>query len=196
MFYALADTFPVQGVFRDIATTYCTMPLPHSPELSDWPTFGDFVLQLLANAEFSLRQLLPTLTVLTGIILVVSLLVWALKDLRRWWLARKAARLRLQQEKFQKTRIKIADKGQAKRLRLAKHRQRRNLQELAVLVKAQLKSIKQRMQPHIYDGVRIVIARSVTDLDFDRLYSLHRLLAQADAPQLVPRLERLVQQVR
>lgn len=172
------------------------MPLPHSSSLSDWPSISDFILQLLTNAEFSLRLLLPTLTVLTGIILVVSLLFWAFKDLRRWWLARHEARLRLQQQKFQKTRRKIADKGQTKRLRLARHRQRRNLKELAVLVKAQLKSIKQRIQPHIYDGVRVVIARSVTDLDFDRLYSLHRLLAQVDAPQLVPCLERLVQQVR
>lgn len=172
------------------------MPLPNSSSPSDWPSFSDFVLQVLTNAELALRQLLPTLTVLTGLVLVVSLLVWGSKDFRRWWLARREARMRLQQEKFQRIRVKIATKGQAKRLRLANRRQRRNLKELAVLVKSQLKTCKQLLRPHIYSGVHVVIARSVSDLDFDRLYSLHHLLSQADAKQLVPRLERLVQQVR
>lgn len=172
------------------------MSLPTAPTLSGWPAFGDFALQLLANAELSLRQLLPTLTVLTGLVLTVALLVWAGKDARRWWRARYAARVRLQQERFRKIREKIATRGQAKRLRQANRRQRRNLAELAVLVRTQLKAIKQGLRPHIYAGVRVVIAQSVSELDFDRLYSLHHLLSQADAQKIVPRLERLVQQVR
>jgi len=172
------------------------MPLPTASDFSNWPAFGDFLLQLLANAELALRQLLPTLTVVTGLVLVLGLLAWGSSDMRCWWRARRAARLRLQQEKFQKIRTKIADKGQTRRLRLATHRQRRNLKELAVLVKAQLKAVKRSIRPHIYSGVRVVIAQSVTELDFDRLYALHRLLDQADAQKIVPRLERLVQQVR
>jgi hypothetical protein len=186
-----------QGVaFGIVQLPLFTMPLPPSPALSDCSTVCDTFLQYLAHAEQGLRTLLPDLTVMTGLVLFYYLLTLAALDLGDWWLWRQDTRVSRLLAKFQRVREKLAGRGQHRRLRLARLRQRRNLKELASLVEAQLHASKGHLHPDILKRTRVVIDKSVTSLDFDRLYSLHHLLSQADKRQVAPRLERFFQHVR
>ncbi len=172
------------------------MPFPDFPDLSDWTAVGRTFLRALEEAEPVLRQLLPYLPVLLAAALLLYLLVLAAREVRDWWSLRQRTRLSRLMAKIQRIKERIADKGRDKRLRLASSRQRRNLKELAVLVEEQLEAAKSHMHPQVYKRTSVLIERSVTNLDFDRLYCLHHLLSQADAKQITPRLETFFQRAR
>jgi hypothetical protein len=183
-------------VFDVAAFPLFIMPLPTSPDFSDWHTFWHTLLQHLASTELVLRKLLPDLTVLTGFALLCYLLTLAALDVLAWWSWRRSTRLGRLRARFQRIRAKIIDQGQNKRLRLVRVRQRRNLRELAGLVEKQLRTTRGHLHPNVFKRTSVFIHKSVRNLDFDRLYSLHRLLSQADKQQLAPRLETFFQQAR
>jgi hypothetical protein len=172
------------------------MPLPQSPDLPDWPILCQILLQHSAHVELGLRKLLPNLTVLSGFVLFLYLLALATMDVMAWLIWRRQTRISRLLAKFQRIKTRITGKGQNDRLRLASARQRRNLKELASLVEKQLKTSKRNMHPSLYKRTSVFIEKSVTNLDFDRLYSLHHLLSQVDAQQVAPRLEVFFQQTR
>jgi len=164
--------------------------------LSDWAATLQPLLQPLGDVELALRKLWPYLTVLCGVVLLVYLLTLAWVDITSWWKWRRRTRVSRLLAKFRNIREKIAGKGQDSRRRLADDRQRRNLQELAGLIEDQLRSIRGYLQHGLYKRTRRLVAKAVVDLDFERLYALHRLLALPDAKQVVSRLEVFLQRGR
>lgn len=172
------------------------MPLPTTPDLVDWPPYCQALLQQVAEVELFSRKVLPPLIVLTGLVLLAYLLVLAAREVLAWQRWRQQTRVSRLAAKFQKVRERIAGAGRRKRLRLACSRQRCNLKEFALLVKKQLRAIKWRMPRHVVRQTSACINNSVRNLDFDRLYSLHHLLSQADTQQVAPRLEKFFRQAR
>lgn len=172
------------------------MPFPQSPDLFDWPALWQTLLQHVANAELGLRNLLPYLTGLCGFGLLLYLLALATMDVKAWWIWRRNTRISRLLAKFKRIKVSISVKGQNERRRLASARQRRNIKELAVLVKKQLQASKRRIPPPLYNRANAFIKNSVANLDFDRLYSLHHLLSQAELQQVPPRLHVFFQQAR
>jgi hypothetical protein len=156
--------------------------------LFDWAATLQPLLQPLGDVELALRKLWPYLTVLCGVVLLLYLLTLASVDITSWWKWRRQTRVSRLLAKFRSIREKIAGKGQARRRRLADDRNA-GISRIGRPDRRPLRSIRGYLQHGLYKRTRRFVAKAVADLDFDRLYALHRLLALPDAKQVVSRLE-------
>ncbi|KHK00584.1 hypothetical protein [Desulfovibrio sp. TomC] len=113
-----------------------------------------------------------------------------------FFLYRRHTRLERRQQKHQRIRYAITEKGLDKRKRMALATQRRNIRELAKLVHGQLKQHERALTPYQNQRTSAFIERAVTTVDFDRLYALHNLLAANDAAQVSPAVETFFEHTR
>ena len=113
----------------------------------------------------------------------------------RYLLGRKS-RLVRRMEKHRRIREDIAARGQRARNRLALRTQRRNIREMAVIVREQLEAQKLRMTPYMHQRASVFIEKAVTDVDFDRLAALNRFLASSGANDAPPVMELFFEQTR
>ncbi|EFL50075.1 conserved hypothetical protein [Solidesulfovibrio fructosivorans JJ]] len=113
----------------------------------------------------------------------------------RYLLGRKT-RLERRLEKHRRIREDIAAKGQKTRTKLALRHQRRNIREMAVIVREQLEANKRRMTPYMHQRTSVFIEKAITDVDFDRLAALNRFFANAGASDTPPVMELFFEQTR
>ncbi|EHJ49337.1 hypothetical protein DFW101_3338 [Solidesulfovibrio carbinoliphilus subsp. oakridgensis] len=110
--------------------------------------------------------------------------------------SRKKTRLERKLQKHRRIRDDIAARGQARRKKLAVRHQRKNIRELAELVRTQLEEKKPDMTPYLHQRTSVFIEKAVTTIDFDRLYALHTFFAGTREKQLSPVMELFFEQVR
>ena len=113
-----------------------------------------------------------------------------------YFLYRRHSRLERRQQKHQRIRHAIADKGLGKRKRMLLAMQRRNIRELAKLVRCQLKEHERNLTPYQHQRASSFIERAVTTVDFDRLYTLHALFAANAEKQVSPAVEAFFEHTR
>lgn len=102
-----------------------------------------------------------------------------------WFWRRRVSRLDRQHTRQRHLLEKIWASGLARRQRMALASQRRNIRELAGLVRKQLEDHRLKMSPYMRQRVAVFIEQAVTSLDFDRLYALHALFADSKEPECV-----------
>jgi hypothetical protein len=102
-----------------------------------------------------------------------------------WFWRRRLSRLDLQSSRQRHIREKILEAGLARRQHLALASQRRNIGELAGLVRTQLEDHKLRMSASMRQRVAVFIEQAVTSVDFDRLYVLYALFANSKEQECV-----------
>jgi hypothetical protein len=100
-----------------------------------------------------------------------------LTGLAVWYLRRRLSRIERRQQQHRHIREDIVAAGVERRKRMALTSQRRNIGELAGLVRKQLEDHKLKMSPYMRQRVSVFIEQAVTSLDFDRLYALHALFS-------------------
>jgi hypothetical protein len=113
-----------------------------------------------------------------------------------FFLYRRHTRLERRQQKHQRLRHAITDKGLEKRKRMVLAVQRRNIRELATLVRDQLRQRERDLTPYQHQRTSAFIERAVTTVDFDRLYALHSLFTASDATQVSPAVETFFEHTR
>lgn len=113
-----------------------------------------------------------------------------------FYLSRRKTRLARRQEKHQRIREDIATRAQARRQRLVLDHQRRNIRELAAIVREQLEANARRMTPYMHQRTSVFIEKAVTTVDFDRLMALHRYFSRNDANQLPLVMDLFFEQTR
>jgi hypothetical protein len=171
------------------------MPLADMLDPADWSVLRPLV-QFVAGVEPGLGTVLPILTVLTGLALVVYLSILGGRNLRDWWDWRRQSRINRLLARFARIRERIAGRGRDRRLELAGERQRRNLEELAEVVRGQLQAVRYALPPRLYKRTLGSVGRAVLDGDFDRLHGLHILLEHTGGNRLAARLEALLRPAR
>jgi len=102
-----------------------------------------------------------------------------------WFWRRRISRLDRQGFRQRHLREKILASGLARRQRLALAAQRRNIGELAGLVRKQLEDRKLGMSPYMRQRVAVFIEQAVTSVDFDRLYALYSVFANSTEQECV-----------
>lgn len=112
------------------------------------------------------------------------------------YFSRKKSRLERKLHKQQRIREGIATKGHEKRKMLAVRHQRRNIRELAALVRTQLEEKKPDMTPYLHQRTSVFIEKAVTAIDFDRLYALHTFFSGSTEKQISPVMELFFEQQR
>ena len=109
------------------------------------------------------------LAALAGTVALTVLLFkrqWLLTLARRRWLARQE---------------RLRARGRSRREALLLARQRRNLNELAALARAQLHRRRDSLSLGLYHQTQDCIRHAVSTLQFDRLHALYELLHDAEA---------------
>ena len=74
--------------------------------------------------------------------------------------------------------------------------QRKNISELAALVRDQLEQRKRAMTPYMHQRTSVFIEKAVTTIDFDRLYALYTLFSKTDEQRVSPAMETFFEQKR
>ena len=133
-------------------------------------------------AELSLIYVSFSVITLYAPAMLVAFLIY-------FYLARRSTRLERKLERQRRTREKIAAEGLASRKRMAYACQRNNIRELAGLVKNQLEQRKRKLTPYMHQRTSVFIEKAVTAVDFDRLYTLHAIFANANDQQVSPAME-------
>lgn len=110
--------------------------------------------------------------------------------------SRKKTRIERKLQKHRRIRDAIVARGQARRRKLAVRHQRQNIRELAELVRTQLEEKKPDMTPYLHQRASVFIEKTVTTIDFDRLYALHTFFLGAREKPLSPVMELFFEQVR
>lgn len=113
-----------------------------------------------------------------------------------YYLYRRHSRIERRRQKHQRIRSAIAEKGLGKRKRMLLAVQRRNIRELAKLVRGQLKEHERNLTPYQHQRTSAFIERAVTTVDFDRLYALHALFAANAEKQVSPAVETFFEHTR
>lgn len=88
----------------------------------------------------------------------------------------------------------LREKGGERRRRLVLATQRRNLKELAALVRGRLKAHRRHIAPWAYHAAESLARQAVRELRFEELHALHELLAGRHGEELSRELERFLQQ--
>ena len=141
------------------------------------------------SAQTSLIYVSFSVVALYGPALLLTFLAY------RYLLGRKS-RLVRRMEKHRRIREDIASRGKRARVKLALRTQRRNIREMAVIVREQLEAQKLRMTPYMHQRASVFIEKAVTDVDFDRLAALNRFLASSGANDAPPVMELFFEQTR
>jgi len=89
---------------------------------------------------------------------------------------------------------KLRERAGERRRKLVLATQRRNLKELAALVRDQLRSHRRDIAPWAYHGAASLARQAVRELRFEELHALHELLATLRGEPLARELERFLQQ--
>lgn len=113
-----------------------------------------------------------------------------------FWLWRRRSRLPRLRARHEARRAALRAEGRRRRQAMAQRSQRANILELAAIVMSQLEAIRQALHPCLYQRATVVVERTVEELDFERLYTLHGLLSGPAGRQLLPALETLLQGTR
>lgn len=113
----------------------------------------------------------------------------------RYLLGRKT-RLVRRLEKHRRVREKIAIEGQQARNKLALRHQRRNIREMAAIVREQLEANKLRMTPYMHQRTSVFIEKAVTDVAFDRLAALNQFFTSSGETEAPPVMELFFEQTR
>ena len=109
---------------------------------------------------------------------------------------RRHSRIERRQQKHRRIRGAIAEKGLGKRKRMLLAVQRRNIRELAKLVRGQLKEHERNLTPYQHQSTSAFTERAVTTVDFDSLYALHALFAANAEKQVSPAVETFFEHTR
>lgn len=109
------------------------------------------------------------------------------------WIWRRRNRLPLLRARHEARQAALRSEGRRKRQTMAHRCQRANILELAAIVSRQLEAVRQALHPCLYQRATVVVERTVEELDFERLYTLHGLLSGPGGRQMVPALETLLQ---
>jgi hypothetical protein len=112
------------------------------------------------------------------------------------YFSRKKTRLERKLRKHQALRERLAEDGRYKRKRLAHKFQRRNIRELAIMVKSQLEDNKRKISPYMHQRTSVFIERAVATIDFDRLYALYALFSNTNEQYVSPAMETFFAQER
>ncbi len=112
------------------------------------------------------------------------------------YLLRRKTRVARRQEKHRRIREKIEAKGKARRDKLARDTQRRNIGELAAIVRQQLETNKKKMSPYMHQRTSVFIEKAVTTVDFDRLMALHHYFDQTETKQIPLVMDLFFEQTR
>jgi cytochrome c biogenesis protein ResB len=140
-------------------------------------------------AETSLILFCFSVVTLYGPALFLALLVFL-------YFSRKKTRLERKLQKQQSMREAIAADGFHKRKRLAQKSQRRNIRELARVVKAQLEDNKLKITPYMHQRTSVFIEKTVASIDFERLYTLYALFLNTNEQHVSPAMETFFEQER
>jgi hypothetical protein len=113
-----------------------------------------------------------------------------------FFFSRNKSRIERKQQQHRRIRERIANEGLGRRKRLALTTQRNNIRELAVLVRSQLEENKGRITPFMHQRTSVFIEKAVTDVDFDRLYTLYVFFSNTAQQRTAPVMEIFFEQER
>ena len=116
--------------------------------------------------------------------------------LAAWLLTRRHHRLDRRRRRHDRIREDLVTQGRLRRQRLALRAQRRNIGELAGLVRTQLEENKLKLSPYMRQRVAAFIEQAVTTVDFDRLYALYALFSNTRDQPVAPAMELFFEQTR
>jgi hypothetical protein len=116
-----------------------------------------------------------------------------LGSLLGYWIWKRRTRLPRRRQRHAARQAALRAEGKRQRQALALHCQRANIRELAAIVSRQLEAVRQALHPCLYQRATVVVERTVEELDFERLYSIHGLLSRPREGQTAPALEMILQ---
>lgn len=116
--------------------------------------------------------------------------------LAAWALLRRGSAVDRLLRRHGRLRQRLAEQGRLRRAAMALRTQRRNIGELANLVRTQLEEHRLRMSPYMRQRTAAFIEQAVTTVDFDRLYALYALFSRTDGQPVSPAMELFFEQTR